>query len=319
MRTRGRPVLLDRALASVAAQTFTDYELVVVNDGGDRNTVEELVRRHVPDRGRASHHAEHVGLYSPPNAPIAETASTYVAIHDDDDSWDPAFLERTTKHLADSGSMGVVAAAAKVTERIEDDRIVTVETEPLFPGLHQLSLYELCFTNYATPIAFLYRREAYEAVGGYDESLETVADWDFALRFALRLEIDFLPSERPLAFYRHRPDAGPAELNVVYTDRHRDLEARLANRWLRADIEAGRAGLGFVINALRHDYDAGESMFVREKEASDDRVRYLAESIEKLDARITELQNAVTAEERLKGNLRLLRSLPRRLARRPKS
>src|SRR5581483_6120150 len=115
------------------------------------------------------------GLFSPPNAPIRESGSTFVVVHDDDDTWDPEFLAETTHHLVDTGAMGVVATADKVIERIDDDRITTLEQTRLYPELRFFSLYEMCFVNYAAPIAFLYRREAYDAVGGYDESLETVA------------------------------------------------------------------------------------------------------------------------------------------------
>src|SRR5947208_717937 len=129
MRTRDRPLFLERALLSVVNQTYTDYELVVVNDGGDPVAVDQLVERHVPPepaRVRAVHHREPAGLYSPPNAPIRETSSTFVAIHDDDDAWHPSFLERTTRHLRETGAMGVVVTTDKVVETVEDGRIATV-------------------------------------------------------------------------------------------------------------------------------------------------------------------------------------------------
>jgi O-antigen biosynthesis protein len=44
MRTQDRPLLLARALADVCAQTFADWQLVVLNDGGDAATVDEVIR-----------------------------------------------------------------------------------------------------------------------------------------------------------------------------------------------------------------------------------------------------------------------------------
>jgi glycosyltransferase involved in cell wall biosynthesis len=319
MRTKDRPVLLERAVRSVVSQTFSDFELIVVNDGGDPEAVDELIRRHPapePARVRTVHHAKPAGLLSPPNAPIRDSASVFVAIHDDDDSWHPEFLEQTTCRLQETGAMGVIATTDKVVEALDGDRIDTVERSRLHPGLRFLSLYEMCFENYATPIAFLYRREAYDAIGGYDESLETVADWDFAIRFLSRYEIEFLETPDALAFYHHRPEAVGVGTNSVYTDRHRRAENLIANRYLRDDISSGRPGLGLVMNALRHDYAAGESLFERHRVSGDERNEYLAECIRKLDARVSDLQTAISPSERLKSDLRFARSLPRLFARR---
>ncbi len=242
MRTRDRPLLLERAVESVVAQSLTDYELVVVNDGGDAGQVEEILARHpapAPARVRAVHHREALGLRSPPNAPIQETDSTYIVIHDDDDSWHPSFLELTTAHLEQTGAMGVLARTELVHEEIRGDRVETLSSRPFHGDLAFVSLYATCFDNVAAPIAFLFRREAYDAVGGYDESLGSVADWDFTLRFLLRYEIDVLRSDEPLAFYRHRPVAAAAERNSVYSDQHDATRNLMANRYLRDDISRG--------------------------------------------------------------------------------
>jgi O-antigen biosynthesis protein len=319
MRTRDRPLFLERALRSVLEQTSTDWELLVVNDGGDRETVDALLRRWPAPgtaRVRAVHHPAPVGLLSPPNAPVRETSAAFVVVHDDDDTWDPSFLELTTRRLRESGAMGVIATTDKVVETVEDGRIVELERTRLYPGAAFVNLFALCFENYATPIAFVYRRDAYDAIGGYDESLGTVADWDFALRLVSRFDVELLRTPRALAFYHHRVDAAGADLNAVYTDRHRDAENRIANRYLREDLDAGRPGLGLIMNALRREYETNEAMFARHKEASNEQTRYLADCIRKVDERVMELQHALTPAERAKADARFLRSLPRKVGRR---
>jgi glycosyltransferase involved in cell wall biosynthesis len=319
MRTRDRPVLFERALASVLGQTHADLELVVVNDGGDPEEVDELVRRHPapgPARVRVVHHREPLGLRSPPNAPIRESRAQFVAIHDDDDTWHPTFLERTIGVLGSTGAMGVVTTTDRVVERVEDGRIEQVEQSRLHPALRHLNLYELCFENYATTISFLYRREAYDGLGGYDESLGTVADWDFAIRFLSRFDIELLQTPEALAFYHYRPEAAGHELNSVYGDRHGRAENALANRYLRADLESGRLGLGFVMNALRHEYAAREALFEHQGAAADSRTEYVAAGIGRVDARLAEIQFSLTPGQRLQAYLAYGLSLPRRLARR---
>jgi glycosyltransferase involved in cell wall biosynthesis len=318
MRTRDRPLLFERALASVLDQTHTDFELVVVNDGGDPEQVDELVRRHPATgaaRVRVVQHREPLGLRSPPNAPIRESRSQFIAIHDDDDTWHPAFLERTIGLLASTGAMGVVATTDRVVERVEGGRIDRVEQGRLHPGLRHMNLYELCFENLATTISFVYRREAYDALGGYDESLGTVADWDFAIRFLTRFDIELLRTPEALAFYHYRPEAVGQDLNSVYGERHGRAENALANHYLRADLESGRPGLGFVMNALRHEYAAREALFQHQGTAADSRTEYIAAAIGRVDARLAEIEFSLTPGQRLQAYLTYGLSLPRRLTR----
>lgn len=316
MRTKNRPQFLERALASVLAQTFDELELVVVNDGGDRAVVERLLAATADARVRVLHEPVSRGMVAATNRALGESESTYVAIHDDDDTWAPTFLERTTRHLEATGAMGVVASANRVVERVGRAGFEKLEEAPLFPELRFVSLYRLCFENLATPIAFLYRREALAQVGPYDERFGGAADWEFALRFLQRYDVDYLHSETPLAFYHHRPHATGIDMNSVYTDEHRRLENLVANELLRDDLAAGRFGLGTILNSVRFAYTADERMFVREKEAIDERVEYLARCVAKVDRRVEALQESMTPSARLKADLAFLRRLPATVARR---
>src|SRR5438445_225062 len=95
MRTRNRPLLLRRAIGSVLAQTMADWEMIIVNDGGDGREVEGLVAAvsaHAAGRIRVVHHQRSLGMEAASNAGIAASESELLVTHDDDDSWEPAFL-----------------------------------------------------------------------------------------------------------------------------------------------------------------------------------------------------------------------------------
>jgi glycosyltransferase involved in cell wall biosynthesis len=316
LRTKDRPVFLERAVASVLGQTHDDLELVVVNDGGDPSAVDRVLARAADARITVLHNPSSEGMVAATNRALAASVSTFVAVHDDDDTWAPEFLARTVAYLESSIAMGVVATTDRVVERVVDGRIEVLSRERLFPDLRFVSLYRLCFENLATPIAFVYRREALATVGGYDERFGGAADWEFALRFAAAFEVDHLRTEQALACYHHRPGATGIETNSVYTDEHRRLESRVANELLRADLAAGRLGLGLIVNAVRFGYEADERMFAREKEALDERIEYLASCVAKVDRRVEALQDAVTPSARLKADLAFVRQLPRTVARR---
>jgi glycosyltransferase involved in cell wall biosynthesis len=321
-RTKDRPLFLERAIRSVFSQTYTDFRLIVVNDGGDAAAVDGAVRR---EAGAASsrlevvHHAVPLGRGAGMvlvNQAARNSKSTYVVVHDDDDTWHPSFLELSVRRLEETGAMGVIATTDMVVERVENDRIVTVEQRPLYPGLQAINLYRMCLVNHAAPISFLYRRAAFDTVGYYDEELDGVSDWDFALRFLLHYDIEYLHTREAIAFYHHRPSARDLEINSVYTESHRIAENRIANRYLRDDIASGRLGLGFLLNSLRFASEREDAMFEREQLVAREQVEYLAECIRKLDARVQDLQRAGTPGARLKSDLAFLRSLPGKLLRR---
>jgi glycosyltransferase involved in cell wall biosynthesis len=316
MRTRDRPLFLERALGSVLSQTFGDFEAIVVNDGGDAAAVERAVAKRDDPRVRMLHIAESSGMEAASNRALRESDSTYVAIHDDDDTWAPGFLEQMTGLLDETGAMGAIGTTDRVVERVEDGRIVRVEQQRLFPELRFVNLYRMCLENYATPICFLYRRAALETIGYYDEELLSAGDWEFALRFLSSYEIELLRTPDALAFYHHRPDADEGVVNAVHTDRHARFENLVANRLLRADLAAGRFGLGTIVNAVRYRREWDESLFARGQRASNTQVEYVADCVRKVDERLMALQEAVTPSERLKADLAFLRTLPGRVARR---
>src|SRR5947208_16048547 len=116
MRTKDRPHFLERALTSVLGQTHRDFELVLVNDGGAREPIEEIVGHAADPRVHVLHNPDSAGMVAATNRALAESESTYVAVHDDDDTWAPTFLERTTARLATTAAMGLVTTTDRINE-----------------------------------------------------------------------------------------------------------------------------------------------------------------------------------------------------------
>src|SRR5262245_28673169 len=88
--TYNRAALLPRALASVAEQTFSDFDVVVVNDGGEWPAGCALSIVGWPMRLL---HQEHRGPAAARNAVLSASDSEFVAYLDDDDEWQPDHLE----------------------------------------------------------------------------------------------------------------------------------------------------------------------------------------------------------------------------------
>ncbi|HWD24294.1 MAG TPA: glycosyltransferase, partial [Acidimicrobiales bacterium] len=202
LRTQDRPVFLRRALTDVLAQTFTNYSLVIVNDAGDLGLVRQIVAELVDDAAtevKIEHNEKSKGREAAMNTGVLASKSAFIAIHDDDDTWAPTFLERTVSYLQGSDDLAVAARTELVYERFDGDTITIDRRDVFAADKSAITLGELLRRNYAPPISLLYRRVAHDEVGLYDETLPVLADWDFVLRMSMHGEIGFLDGE-PLAF-----------------------------------------------------------------------------------------------------------------------
>ncbi len=255
MRTKNRPLLLRRALQSVCSQTLEDWEIALVNDGGDPAEVDQLVDA-LPDRHRGKvkviHHPSSVGMEAASNAGLRVLESKYAMVHDDDDSLQPEFFARTAAYLDQPphpSIKGVITHTERIIEVIEGDQVRQVRTYPYNNWLQSISLRRMLAENVFAPIAFLFDREACLEAGAFREDLPVLGDWDFNVRFLLRYEIGVIPEQ--LAFYHDREGDGSddyfssvrakAHLHALYDN-------LLRNEWLRKDIEAGRTGPGVLAN-----------------------------------------------------------------------
>lgn len=241
-RTKDRPLLLRRAIRSVLDQTFKDWLLIIVNDGGDPANVSIVVDELADELGDqllVLHHPVSMGMQTAANAGLSSCESDFLIIHDDDDSWEPTFLARTVSHLDDHGWSprlgGVVTWARVVVESLFDDGTITTHESFVFnPELHQLSLIDLAIENRFPPISFLFRRAALEVVGPFREQYGVLGDWDFHLRVLQQFDIDVIPE--PLANYHHRAKGATGMYGNsvhVQTDQHRAKRAELLNDMVR--------------------------------------------------------------------------------------
>jgi glycosyltransferase involved in cell wall biosynthesis len=251
-RTLNRPLMLERALSSIAGQTFRDFVWVIVNDGGEPAPVDALAGR-ARDKGFAVtviHHKVSRGMEAASNAGIAESRSDYIAIHDDDDTWEPDFLKRTTAFLdAAPHYVGAVTRVTTVTEKITDGSIELVGKAPHHPQFKTILLADLAQKNLFPPISLLFRRSLLKKLKGFDETMPVLGDWDFNLRALTIGDIGVIPE--PLANYHVRPahklDAQYGNSVHAQLTRHEETDAIYRNRKLREDLAKGEAGLGFLL------------------------------------------------------------------------
>ena len=249
MRTFERPVLLARALASVASQTHRDRHLVVVNNGGDPNTVDRVIEASSVARSGASltvlHLPDRVGMEAASNRALAAAQGDFFAVHDDDDVWHPDFLSVTTARLhGDPQASAVVTGLTKVIETMRGDKVWPVREEPFWLNEGRLTFRGMIGANTFPPVAALFRASLIERVGRFDESLPVLGDWEFNLR-AVRAG-RFLHEPRVLARYHVRtPDSDRSSANSIVDGEslHRSTKLMLQDRWLAETVDGVNKGL----------------------------------------------------------------------------
>lgn len=244
VRTKDRPLFLERALRNISDQTFTDYTVVVINDGGDPANVDATVAAssgltHV----QVIHNETSHGMEAASNQGIRATDSTYIAIHDDDDLWEPIFLETTVNHLEETQGQMVTVRTDEYFERITDDGTFEfIDSRPFWGFLNDITLQDLTRINRAVPISILHRRTLHDELGYYNEDLPVVGDWEFNLRVASRYPIAFI--DQNLAHWSQRPDQTEgSNANSVYAGKilHGIYDGKVRAQAIRDHLANGGA------------------------------------------------------------------------------
>lgn len=300
MRTRDRPALLGRAIASVCAQTFTDWHLIVLNDGGDPAATNQAVRAHAHELGgrvTPVDNDEPRGRAAALNQGIKAGSSAYIAIHDDDDTWHPDFLARTAAHLNATADAAVAVRTEIVWERIDGTEVTELGREVFCRDVQAFTLSDMLLHNRTVPISVLYRRAVHEIIGWYREDLPFVEDWELWLRLALAEHtLGFIDGE-PLAFWHQRRDA-PGELAnsvIAAQSEHRRLDQLVRDEALRC--YARDHGLGELLYLTRFVRDENDRL--RDVQRETNRlVREQGRRLDRLDAAISDASLVSLARRR---------------------
>lgn len=223
--TFNRAAMVRRAIESVRAQTFTDWELLVVDDGSTDGT--EAIARSFQSEGLPLIYLQQAGQgqFAALNAGLSKASGTYVAFLDDDDWWLPEKLATQMALLKEQPSLGFVYCAM----RIYTDGHEIGKLKPEWPGE---DTYEGLLQHNFIPMATLVRRSCIDEVGGFDPMLGLAGDYDLWLRIGLRHF--FRSTQEPLAIVRQHggnksADRGPR----LYQAHVRIFEKLLANPALR--------------------------------------------------------------------------------------
>jgi glycosyltransferase involved in cell wall biosynthesis len=220
---------LGRAIDSALAQTYGDYEIVVVDDGSTDDTREVLAR--FGDKIRYVYQANG-GLSSARNLALSHAAGEFVAYLDADDLWYPHRLETQVAFLDAHEECGFVHSDVTIID--EADRVIhrrfNAENGREVPEGHcTLNLLRRCHVQIPT---VLERRACIERVGNFDGRLKTAQDYLHWIRIAMDgMAIGYIAE--PLAMYRRTTSSLSSSPRRVLDDYVIIFEELLADPSLR--------------------------------------------------------------------------------------
>ncbi len=184
---------LPETLESVLKQTFTDFEVLIINDGSFDNIVEWAAD--IKDSRVKLISQTNQGVSAARNTGIAEAKGEYIAFLDADDLWEPTKLEKQLQCLMNNPSLGFVHTAMLLIDgegkSLGRKFTSNIEGEALKPLLEN---------NTVVTSSVIVTRNCLETVGNFNKNLSFSEDWELWVRIASRYPIGLI--KEPLVFYR---------------------------------------------------------------------------------------------------------------------
>jgi glycosyltransferase involved in cell wall biosynthesis len=185
--TYNRVNLLNRAINSVLTQTFSDFELIVVDDSSEDNT-KTFVETLKDLRIRYICHDKNRGAAAARNTGIRMSKGEYIAFLDSDDEWLPEKLEKQISKFEESDyKVGVVYSGLSVFSR---GALVQQDIPVKSGNIYRAQLLQ----DYVFPTStIMVRKKCLLQIGGFDETLPARQDYDLSLRLSKLCEFEFIP------------------------------------------------------------------------------------------------------------------------------
>ena len=218
-----------KAIDSVLAQDFRDFELIVVDDGSTDDTAAVLSAY-----GNAIRivHQTNGGLSNARNTGIRESRGEFVAFLDADDWWLPGKLGRQVELMCNRPELGFSSTTARVED--PDGKLENVWACAQWQGSFLVHLFGSNADVAGSGSAVVARRELFQRVGYFDESLRSLEDIDMWMRLAA--VADYACLEEPLTVILKRPGSMSRNLEVM---REAALKVMKKNRPLLSESHQG--------------------------------------------------------------------------------
>jgi glycosyltransferase involved in cell wall biosynthesis len=248
MPARNAAATLEESLVSLAQQTFTEFEVVLVNDGSDDATLAIAERFSTRLNLRVVHHDICQGVAKSINDGIAASDSEFVARLDADDLAQPLRLQRQLEFMTSNPRIGVCGTHMQVFSSESDRGYVLAH--PISNAGIRTALVQRCAISHPSVMC---RRRIFDQVGYYDPRFDFAEDYELWCRASL-LGVQFANIPEVLTHYRTHPgQVGRQKAQLQY---ERDLAIK--SRYIGGLLMGEDVGLLPQFLALQSQFTSRE-------------------------------------------------------------
>lgn len=275
--TKDRPEMLAQAIQSVLNQTFTELEIIVVNDGGV--DVQSVISR-LNTKGNIVYkkHDRALERSAARNTGIRAARGKYIAYLDDDDNYYPNHIETLVKFLENSEYKIAYTDAVMAEQEKQNGEYVT---------LHRSVPYSLDFdkdkilvSNCTPNLCLMHEKSCLDEVGLFDETLSTHEDWDLIIRLSRKFDIAHIK-----------------ETTCEFTQRNDGTNTSSHNR---ADFTRTRE---IIFNKYRKYAEANSTILEAQKEAFIGEAKELAQQVQNLQSQVVQKESQLQQTQAEKSQL----------------
>ena len=224
-----------KAIQSVLSQTFTDFELVIMDDGSKDDSYEVALKTIDGCSNCHLYRQENGGVSVARNNAVALSSGDYLCFLDADDWWDAQFLEAMSRLIADFPEAGIYGTNYTiVNETKRKTRVAQIGVEDGFERgyinycqAYAKTMYMPLWTG-----AVCIPRDVFEEMEGFPKGIKLGEDFLLWMRIALKYKVAFL--NQPLAYYNQdvevtgkgvrRKGYEPDSFMTFYFDQFKDAE-----------------------------------------------------------------------------------------------
>lgn len=232
-----KALYVNKAISTVLAQTFPDYELIIVDDGSKDNSAEMAAKAIDGHKHCRLIKQKNQGVSVARNNGVAASQGEYLCFLDADDWWEPTFLEEMARLIAEFPDAGIYGTNYTIiNETKHKTRVAQIGVENGFEKgyinycqAYAKTLYMPLWTG-----AVCIPRQIFEKMNGFPKGIKLGEDFLLWIRIALKYKVAFL--NKPLSFYNqdvdaafsgtHQKEYDPASFMTFHFDQLREDEQK---------------------------------------------------------------------------------------------
>lgn len=203
--TYNRAYIIEKSVQSVLDQTFTDFELIIVDDGSTDNTsdvVADIIKK--DNRVKLVRTPGNLGAAGARNFGIEHAVGELIAFEDSDDFWVETKLDKCVKALDEAGEeygfayhkikYDMSEVASQQNGGVAVEAYAILPDENLSDDKKSGDIYaQLLYENMVDCPSMVIRKSLLNEIGLFDTSLKALEDYDLALRMARVTKACFVP------------------------------------------------------------------------------------------------------------------------------